>query len=146
MAQKFVYLTGGREATLDDPEGVYTPQQIKDHWAATFPELRNASWEEKVEGEVKVITFAKEVGTKGNGAALEYARKICKEYQVEFDPSKLEGDEPAILVIAKKVLPADKLRQWLLDREAELKALRQELGVEPYDFHTKSINEELAKL
>lgn len=65
MAQKFVYTTGGRDVTLDDPDNSYTPAQIKDHWAATFPELQNATWETKEEEGVKVITFAKKVGTKG---------------------------------------------------------------------------------
>jgi PRTRC genetic system protein C len=66
MAQKFVYTTGGRDVTLEDPADDYTPAQIKDHWAATFPELAGATWDTKTGDDgVKVITFAKKVGTKG---------------------------------------------------------------------------------
>lgn len=66
MAQKFVYTTGGRDVTLDDPNDDYTPAQIKDHWASTFPELANATWDTKPGDDgVKTITFSKKVGTKG---------------------------------------------------------------------------------
>lgn len=65
MTQRFVYVTAGQEYSLDDPNDDYTPQQVKDHWAATFPELGNASWDTKEADGVKVITFAKKVGTKG---------------------------------------------------------------------------------
>lgn len=66
MAQKFVYMASGQEVILDDPTDSYTPQQIKDHWTTTFPELSNAIWEEKrTEDGTKVVTFAKKVGVKG---------------------------------------------------------------------------------
>ena len=59
MTQKFVYVTGGQEYVQDDPGEDYTPRQIKDHWATTFPELTNATWETKEVDGVKVITFSK---------------------------------------------------------------------------------------
>lgn len=75
MAQKFVYMASGQEVELDDPTDAYTPQQIKDHWTTTFPELSNASWEEKrAKDGTKVITFAKKVGTKG--ASLDLPSQI----------------------------------------------------------------------
>jgi PRTRC genetic system protein C len=73
MAQKFIYLASGQEVTLDDPTDSYTPDQIKQHWTTTFPELSNASWEEKrAEDGTRVITFAKKVGTKGANALRRY--------------------------------------------------------------------------
>lgn len=66
MATKYVYLAGGREVTFEDAGDVYKPEDIKTHWAATFPELSGATWEEKKgEDGVRVVTFAKKVGTKG---------------------------------------------------------------------------------
>jgi PRTRC genetic system protein C len=65
MPTKYVYLTGGREVTFDDDADAYKPDDIRQHWAATFPELASATWEEKKEDGVRVVTFAKKVGTKG---------------------------------------------------------------------------------
>lgn len=65
MATKYVYMAGGREVSYEDATDAYKPDDIRQHWAQSFPELANATWEEKKEGETRVITFAKKVGTKG---------------------------------------------------------------------------------
>lgn len=67
--QKFIYTTGGQDVTIDDPNNDYTAEQIKAHWATTFPELANATWDTKEVDGVKVVTFSKKVGTKGFVAA-----------------------------------------------------------------------------
>lgn len=72
---------GGREVTYLDAEGVYQPNDIRSHWASTFPELAQAQADEETktqtvkytdadgqEQEVeveRVVTFTKKVGTKG---------------------------------------------------------------------------------
>lgn len=65
MATKYVYMTGGREVEFVDEQDAYKPEDIKNHWAQTFPELSAATWDEKEVDGVKVVTFAKRVGTKG---------------------------------------------------------------------------------
>lgn len=65
MPTRYVYVTGGREVAFDDPADVYKPEDIKVHWAATFPELGAATWEVTEKDGVKIVTFAKKVGTKG---------------------------------------------------------------------------------
>jgi PRTRC genetic system protein C len=76
MATLYKYLTGGREVTFLDPDDAYQPEDIRQHWAATFPELGNAATDiddkaqavtvDGSEVEVtRVVTFSKKVGTKG---------------------------------------------------------------------------------
>ncbi len=65
MPTKYVYTIGGREVTFEDDADDYKPEDIKTHWAQTFPELASATWEETKDGETRVVTFAKKVGTKG---------------------------------------------------------------------------------
>jgi PRTRC genetic system protein C len=66
MPTKYVYLTGGREVEFVDEQDAYKPEDIKSHWAQTFPELSAATWDTKTGDDgVKVVTFAKKVGTKG---------------------------------------------------------------------------------
>ena len=76
MATLYKFETGGREVTYLDPEDTYKAEDIRKHWAQTFPELSNASTStdknkqtvehEGAEVEVdQVVTFAKRVGTKG---------------------------------------------------------------------------------
>lgn len=65
MPTRYVYVTGGREVAFDDLADVYKPEDIKAHWAATFPELSAATWETTEKDGVKTVTFAKKVGTKG---------------------------------------------------------------------------------
>lgn len=67
---------GGREVTLLDESGAYTEAQVRQHFAATYPELTNASsttddtaqtvqYEGNEVEVAKVVTFKKTVGTKG---------------------------------------------------------------------------------
>ena len=77
MTTLYKYQTqGGREVTYLDQEDQYKAEDLRKHWASTFPELGNATAETKaekqtveVEGEQvevdKVVTFVKKVGTKG---------------------------------------------------------------------------------
>lgn len=82
MKTLYKYQTqGGREVTFFDSEGVYQPNDIRSHWASTFPELAQAQADEETktqtvkytdadgqEQEVeveRVVTFTKKVGTKG---------------------------------------------------------------------------------
>jgi len=76
MATLYKYLVGGREVTYLDPDDAYQPEDIRQHWAATFPELGNAATDidskaqtvtvDGAEVEVtRVVTFSKKVGTKG---------------------------------------------------------------------------------
>jgi len=71
MTTIYKYQTqGGREVVYEDPTDQYQAEDIRQHWAQTFPELAQATMTEAVEGEgenqKKVITFAKKVGIKGN--------------------------------------------------------------------------------
>lgn len=81
MATLYKYEAGGRTATYLDPEDQYSAEDIRKHWAQTFPELGNAtsSTDEKkqtvthegAEVEVdKIVTFEKRVGTKGSDEML----------------------------------------------------------------------------
>jgi hypothetical protein len=77
MATLYKYQTqGGQEVTFVDQEDQYKAEDIRKHWANTFPELGNAQADEdkkaqtvEVDGESvevdRVVTFAKKVGTKG---------------------------------------------------------------------------------
>lgn len=79
MATLYKYQTqGGQEVTFLDSEDQYQPEDIRQHWAQTFPELGSAQTDEQkktqtveVEGQQvevnRVVTFAKKVGTKGAG-------------------------------------------------------------------------------
>jgi len=81
MATLYKYEAGGREVTYLDAEDTYSAEDVRKHWASTFPELGNATarTEEKAqtvehegaEVEVqKVVTFEKRAGTKGGDLAL----------------------------------------------------------------------------
>lgn len=76
MATLYKYEAGGRTVTYLDAEDTYSAEDIRKHWAGTFPELGNANsstdetkqtvTHEGAEVEVdKVVTFAKRAGTKG---------------------------------------------------------------------------------
>jgi PRTRC genetic system protein C len=54
--------------TFDDPGAAYTPEQVRAHLAAFFPELARATTEEKPlpDGALQ-ITFRKQITTKGAG-------------------------------------------------------------------------------
>lgn len=62
----FKYLIGGKWVTYEDADDVYSPDDIRAHWAATYPELSAATWDKTAgpNGE-EVYTFAKKVGVKG---------------------------------------------------------------------------------
>jgi PRTRC genetic system protein C len=55
--------------TFDDPGAAYTPEQVRAHLTAFFPELARATTEEKPlpDGTLE-ITFRKQITTKGAGA------------------------------------------------------------------------------
>jgi len=77
MATLYRYaVQGGREVTFLDADDAYQPEDIRQHWAGTFPELGQAQTEidakaqtVEVEGQPvtvgKVVSFVKKVGTKG---------------------------------------------------------------------------------
>lgn len=79
MATLYKYQTqGGQEVTYLDTDDAYQPEDIRQHWTQTFPELGSAQTDEKkgqqtveVEGQPvevdRVVSFAKKVGTKGTG-------------------------------------------------------------------------------
>jgi PRTRC genetic system protein C len=56
--------------TFDDPGAAYTPEQVRAHLTAFFPELARATTEEKPlpDGTLE-ITFRKQITTKGTAAA-----------------------------------------------------------------------------
>lgn len=82
MKTIYKYLTGGREVTFEDEEGVYKPEDIKAHWAATFPELGAATWDTTEKDGVKIVTFAKKVGTKGADSPVLAALLACPQRPV----------------------------------------------------------------
>lgn len=63
MPRKFVY--DGRE--FPDPDPNLTVDEVRNSMANFFPELANATSSEKTQDEDTIITFQKQVGTKGNG-------------------------------------------------------------------------------
>jgi hypothetical protein len=76
MSTLYKYAVGGREVTFLDAEDAYKPEDIRQHWATTFPELGQAQTEidakaqtVDVEGQPvavgRVVSFVKKVGTKG---------------------------------------------------------------------------------
>ena len=50
---------------LPDPDPTKTPQEVRDFYAAQYPELTTATYAFKTEGGKDVYTFKKSVGTKG---------------------------------------------------------------------------------
>ena len=65
---KRIFIYG--DQTFADPGAVYTPDQIRAHLSAFFPELGQATIVEKQrEDGVVEITFHKQITTKGSGAA-----------------------------------------------------------------------------
>ena len=62
VTTKFIY--NGKE--LSPPEGIVDPEQVRQFYAAIYPELNNASItsDNSTDGEIS-YTFQKAVGTKG---------------------------------------------------------------------------------
>jgi PRTRC genetic system protein C len=50
---------------LPDPGEEFTVEQVKELYAAQFPELASAATSEHEEGGVRVVEFVPRVGTKG---------------------------------------------------------------------------------
>lgn len=115
MATLYKYLTGGREVTFLDPDDAYQPEDIRQHWAGTFPELGNAATDiddkaqtvtvDGVEAEVtRVVTFSKKVGTKGGDVTdlqiwqvsgrvrLQWPRRHLIHTVTEFATADTAGD------------------------------------------------------
>lgn len=100
MTTLYKFETGGREVTYLDTDDAYQPEDIRTHWAGTFPELGNASTDidkkkqtvthEGNEVEVdRVVTFAKKVGTKGaNDTAWQITNAL-----LSIQPADLTGIE-----------------------------------------------------
>lgn len=62
LAREFTY----NGAKLADPAPAFTPQQVRDFYSQTYPELTNAEIEgPTVKGNRNVYTFRRAVGTKG---------------------------------------------------------------------------------
>jgi PRTRC genetic system protein C len=65
------------DQTFADPGPAYTPDQIRSHLAAYFPELGQATIAERQrEDGVVEITFHKQITTKGSGDATAETRRI----------------------------------------------------------------------
>ncbi|MEM7344420.1 MAG: PRTRC system protein C [Chloroflexota bacterium] len=66
---------------FDDPGPMYTIQQIRDHFAQTYPHLSNATWESRhlADGREE-ITFVKVTGEKGSNPATiaELTQQLIK--------------------------------------------------------------------
>jgi PRTRC genetic system protein C len=84
MTTLYKYITqGGREVVFEDPTDQYKPEDVRQHWAQSFPELANATTTETTEDGKKVVTFAKKVGTKGG--------KTPHRFQVNGEVVWLDG-------------------------------------------------------
>lgn len=95
MSTLYKYQTqGGQAVTYLDPDDTYKPEDIRRHWAETFPELAQATTATddkaqtvEVEGQpvevTRIVSFAKKVGTKGDGQAAEVVRwdQVCQKCQ-----------------------------------------------------------------
>ena len=65
------------DQTFTDPGAAYTPDQIRAHLSAFFPELGQATMAEKQrEDGVVEIAFHKQITTKGSGAATAASSRI----------------------------------------------------------------------
>jgi len=61
---KRLFVISGKE--YPDPDAALTVEDVKSHYAAFFPELATATAKEEVRPDgVTVVTFARQVGTKG---------------------------------------------------------------------------------
>ncbi len=58
-----LFIIDGRE--MSDPNPALSVEEVKQQYAAFFPELVNASVTERKEGGNVIYTFEKRVGTKG---------------------------------------------------------------------------------
>jgi PRTRC genetic system protein C len=54
-----------KNVELEDPNPKMTVQQVKDFYSNEYPELVNATWEEKAKGATIDIAFLVAVGKKG---------------------------------------------------------------------------------
>jgi PRTRC genetic system protein C len=61
MARIFVY----ENKEYPDPDPAMTTEQIREQMANFFPELANATSAETKKGDNTVVTFKRQVGTKG---------------------------------------------------------------------------------
>jgi hypothetical protein len=110
MATLYKYLTGGREVTFLDADDAYQPEDIRQHWAGTFPELGNAATDiddkaqtvtvDGADAEVtRVVTFSKKVGTKGlqtwqvtGNVRLQWPRRHLVHTITEFATAATAGE------------------------------------------------------
>lgn len=117
----FKYLIGGKWVTYEDADDVYSPEDIKAHWAATYPELSAATWDKTSgpNGE-EIYTFAKKVGTKGGTKGVpdpnpELTKAIVQRLVLseDYDDEQIEeilaqdetksGDWPAWISTAERL-------------------------------------------
>lgn len=81
---------------LVDPAPAMTPDQVRVHLAAMYPELLTAVIEGPVtKGGVSTYTFVRSAGSKGSGHARALKRFLEKGFTQDGDP--LDGATPAKL-------------------------------------------------
>lgn len=111
----YKYVTGGKEITFHDNEGQYSPEQIKAHWAGSFPELAQA--ETKVEafdepqevtfetdGEQvtatvdQVVTFEKQVQTLGQNGGTQFIQYVVELSHMQRQMQGMDVTERQVLL------------------------------------------------
>jgi PRTRC genetic system protein C len=92
--------------TLPDPGPTYTVEQVRDLYAATYPEITSAAVEGPEEdGDTLTYTFRRAVGTKGATKQDELMRPTsCL--------NKAEPHEPLFVLRAKDPLATQTVRHW----------------------------------
>ena len=103
MTRSFSY----NGVTLPDPGKTLTPEQVRDVFSATYPELTTASIEgPEMKGAKLVYTFRKAVGTKGAGSYEFGVRKA-------EDGLTYVGLEPVSPARAELREMVKKVGQWI---------------------------------
>lgn len=61
LPRKFLF----NGATLGDPNPNYSIEEVRNHFAGTYADINNASYEEEITEKAHVIRFTTAVGSKG---------------------------------------------------------------------------------
>lgn len=91
---------------LIDPGAQYTPEQVRDFYAPTYPEILNAAIEGPDEKEGKLrYTFRRAVGTKGVEKPLKLQVKSGGAWKdvSQFDPSALYPVRDSTTQLARRL-------------------------------------------
>jgi len=75
-----IFIVDGRE--FPDPDPSLTVDEVRESWTNWFPELSNATTQERKDGETTYIEFRKTVGTKGRptGRRTAFRGELPGEY------------------------------------------------------------------